>query len=255
MLEIAKEVAIKAGEIVVSYREGKHSVERKGTADNITTEADVASQAKILQILQASFPKYNFLSEEKEGRIDNGSEYTWVIDPLDGTGPYYSGLPTFGVSIGLLRGSEPILGVLNFPVLNNVYWAAKGEGAYKNGKKITVSKETRLEKAMLGYDFAWMDMRDKEVDSLLRPLVSKVRYTPMLGCTIAGISYVAEGAYGGYIHWAYSWDYVAGVAILEEAGGKVTDEKGNKINWLNETMTVVASNGYLHKKILSLLNR
>src|SRR3990170_7593388 len=148
MIEVAKEAATKAGEIVVAYREGKHSVERKGTADNITTEADVASQAKILQILQASFPKYNFLSEEKEGRIDNGSEYTWVIDPLDGTGPYFSGLPTFGVSIGLLKGKKPVLGVLNFPVLGNLYWAARGKGAYRNGKRIAVSKEKRLEKVM-----------------------------------------------------------------------------------------------------------
>lgn len=255
MIEVAKEAAIKAGKIVVAYRGGKHSIERKGTADNIATEADVASQTKILHILQSSFPKHNFLAEEKGARIDNGSEYTWVIDPLDGTGPYFSGLPTFGVSIGLLKGKKPVLGVLNFPVLGNLYWAARGKGAYRNGKRITVSKEKRLEKVMVGYDFAWMDMRDKELDTLLRSLVSKVRYTPMLGCTIAGVSYVAEGAYGAYIHWAYSWDYVAGVAILEEAGGKVTDEKGDKIDWLKETMTVVASNGYLHKKILSQLNR
>jgi myo-inositol-1(or 4)-monophosphatase len=252
MIEIAKDAAYSAGKIILSSWGGRHSVERKGGSDNIVTEADVASERKILQILQKHFPGHNFISEEA-GEIDNGSDYTWVIDPLDGTGPYFSGLPLFGVSIGLLKGQEPLLGVLDFPALGNLYWAEKGRGAFKNGRELHVSSNSQLKEVMVGFDFAWMDMRDKEVDTLIRPIVTKARYTPILGCTIAGMAYVAEGAYGGYIHWAYNWDYVAGVAILEEVGGKVTDNRGEKINWLDKTMTVVASNGLIHEKLLSLL--
>ncbi len=254
MIEIAREAAIEAGKVVLSRKGTSLSIERKGTVDDITTEADKVSERKILEILQRSFSKHNFWSEEL-GKVDNGSEYTWVIDPIDGTGPYFSGMPTYGISIGLLKKEQPVLGVLNFPSLDNVYWATRGEGAFKNGERIEVSGEKVLEKTMVGFDFAWIDMREKEVENLLKPLVGKVRYAPILGCTIAGLAYVAEGVYGAYLHWAYSWDYVAGVSIIEEAGGRVTDEKGNKINWLNETMTVVASNGLTHDKILSLIKK
>jgi len=252
MLEVAKKAAIEAGEIILKLRGKEHKVRFKGDQSNITTEADAASEKRILGVLQKKFPKHNFWSEDL-GMVDNGSEYWWVIDPLDGTGPYFSGMPTYGVSIGLLKGGKPILGVLNFPSLKNIYWSYKGNGAFKNGKRIEVSKEKLLDKVMVGYDFAWMNMREKEVDNLLRPVVSKARYTPILGCTIAGLSYVAESIYGAYIHWAYNWDFVAGVAIIEEAGGKVTDKKGKGINWLDETVTIVASNGKIHDKLLKLI--
>lgn len=83
--------------------------------------------------------------------------------------------------------------------------------------------------------------------------MDKVRYTPIFGCTVAGLSYVAEGVYGAYIHWAYPWDFVAGAAIIKEAGGIVTDSKGKQINWLSEDMLVFASNGKIHTEILSLV--
>lgn len=153
-----------------------------------------------------------------------------------------------------MKNGEPILGVLNFPSLNNLYWSYSGKGAYKNDNKIRVNDKKELAQVMVGYDFAWMDMREEELEKLVKPLVAKVRYTPILGCTIAGLTYVAEGVYGAYIHWAYAWDFIAGVAIIQESGGKVTNIKGRKINWLDETMTVVASNGLIHDKVLKLIN-
>ncbi len=254
MIDKAKKAALAAGKIAISRRFTKHSVKRKGAAGDFSTEADIAAEKKILEILQAEFPQHNFWSEEM-GKINNGSKYWWVIDPIDGTGPYFSGLPTFGISIGLLKDKEPILGVLNFPALDSMYWAVRGKGAYKNNKRIKVNKELKLEKVMVGFDFAWMGMRKKEIDSFIRPLADKVRYAPILGCTIAGLAYVAEGTYGGYIHWAYPWDFIAGAAIIKEAGGKVTNLRGQKVNWLDKNMTVVASSGLLHKKLLSLIKK
>lgn len=252
MIEIAKKAALEAGGITLKRRFTTYSVERKGTADNIATEIDKESEKQILKVLKAKFPKHNFLSEEI-GKEDNGSDYWWVIDPIDGTGSYFSGLPTYGISVGLLKDGKPILGVLNFPALNNLYWSVEGKGAFKNGKRIQVSNESELSKIMVGYDLGWMGERTEEVNKYLLPLVDKVRYTPILGCTVAGLSYVAEGIYGAYIHWAYPWDFVAGAAIIKEAGGEVTGIKGEKINWLADDMLVFASNGKVHNEILSMV--
>jgi len=106
MIEVAKRASLEAGEITLARRFANHSVKRKGTVDNIATEVDKASEARILKVLKSEFPNHNYLSEETGGE-DNGSDYWWVIDPIDGTGPYFSGMPTFGISIGLLRSRIP----------------------------------------------------------------------------------------------------------------------------------------------------
>lgn len=158
MIEVAKRAATEAGEITLKRRYSRYSVERKGTADNIATEVDRESEKRILEILRAEFPKHNFLSEEV-GKEDNGSEYWWVIDPIDGTGPYFSGMPTFGISIGLLKNGKPHLGIINFPALNNLYWSVEEKGAFKNEQKIQVSSDTDLSKVMVGFDLGWMGER------------------------------------------------------------------------------------------------
>jgi len=254
MIELVKKAAKKAGKIILNRRFSTHSVKIKGTKDNIVTEADVLSEKEILRILTKKFPNHNYLTEEF-GKSNNSSEFTWVIDPLDGTGPYFSGLPTYGVSIGLLKKGKPYLGVLYFPSLNNIYWAEKGKGAFMNGKRIKVNDHSDLKDTMVGFDLGWMGKREEEVNNLVKPLVDKVRYTPILGCTIAALAYVAQGIYGGYIHWAYPWDFVAGVVIIEEADGKVTDYKGKYIDWFKKDMSVFASNGLIHDKILKLINK
>lgn len=251
-LDVAKKAVLESGEVVSKLREKKHTVLVKGDQSNIATEADSASEKIIYEAINSRFPKHNFWSEEL-GRVDNGSDYWWIVDPVDGTGPYFSGMPTYGISVGLVREGEPVLGILNFPTLNNMYWGTKGGGAFKNGKRIHVSSEEKLEKVMVGYDFSWMDMRVHELENYVQPLVDKVRYSPILGCTIAGLAYVSEGIYGGYIHGANNWDFAAGIVIVEEAGGKVTDLKGKKLNILNEKITLFASNGKIHSEVLSQL--
>ena len=224
----------------------------KGDSSSIVTKADLESEKLIFEILKSSFPKHNFVSEEK-GRENNNSEYTWVIDPLDGTGPYFSGMPNFGVSVGLLKGKVPIVGVINLPALRILAWAEAGKGAYLNGERTRVSRQKEIGKAMVGFDLAWQRQRGEEIDKLLRPLAPKVRYTPILGCTVNGLVNLACGIYDAYVHWAYQWDYVAGAVIVNEAGGKLTDYQGKEIDWSEETMSVLASNGLLHRKIVNLI--
>ncbi len=252
MIGIAKKAAIRAGEIILSKRGKNLSFKSKKRVGDFTTEADISSEREILRILKSSFPKHNFLSEEA-GKEDNGSEYWWVIDPLDGTIPYSSGLPIFGISIGLLKAGNPILGVINLPALKSLFWAEKGKGAFLNGQKIKVSDKRKLIKSVVGLDLAYAGAREEELKKLASPIVDKVRYPPILGCASAGTVYVASGVYDAYLHSAHPWDYVAGAVIIKEAGGKVTDYEGKPIDWSKDWIDFFASNGRLHSKILSLI--
>src|SRR3989344_8884472 len=137
MLEVAKKAANEAGEVVLKLRDNL-KVKTKSNDSDVLTQADLASEKIILATLKSSFPKYNYLSEEV-GKEDNKSEYTWVIDPIDGTLSYASGLPFFGISIGLLKNNKPFIGVINLPALKSLYWAENGKGAFLNGKRIKVS--------------------------------------------------------------------------------------------------------------------
>jgi myo-inositol-1(or 4)-monophosphatase len=252
MIEVAKEAAIRSGEKILSLR-GKHlAVKSKERLGDFATEADEIAEKIILEILQKNFPKHNFLSEEI-GKINKGSEYTWVIDPLDGTIPFTSGMPGFGTSIGLLKKNKPILGVINLPALDILLWAEKGGGAFLNGEKRKVNKERKLIKSVVGFDFAYIGSRREELERFIAPIVDKVRYPPNLACACLGASYVAIGVYEAYLHSAHPWDYVAGAVIVEEAGGKVTDFMGKPIDWSKDWIDFFASNGVVHEKILSLI--
>ena len=253
MIEIAKRAALEAGEIAVSFQGKLHSIKRKGTADNFSTEADIASEKKILEVLKSAFPDHNFLSEEA-GREDNGSVYTWVIDPIDGTTMYASELPFYGISIGLFKDNKPYLGVLNLPALKALYWAVLGEGAYKNDNKIKVSSQKELSDSILAIDWEWMGDREKEAKDYILPFLDKVKYAPSFGSVGFALCLVAEGKMAGYFHWAFPWDFAAGALIIEEAGGRVTDHTGKPLNWLAEDMRVLATNGLIHHQIIFLIN-
>lgn len=252
MLELAKKAASEAGNKLLSLQGKKHRFKEKKRLGDFATEADLAAEEIILKRLKREFPKHNFISEEM-GEIDKGSEYTWIIDPLDGTIAFTAGLDNFGTSIGLLKANTPFLGVTNFPALKQFYWAEKGKGAFLNDKKTSVSKSDRLIDSIVGLDFAYAGGRKKELERLAFPIVDKVRYPPMFACAALGASYVARGVFDGYIHGAHPWDFAAGTVIVEEAGGKVTDYKGKSIDWSKDWINLFASNGLLHDKILSLI--
>jgi len=254
MLETAKKAAILAGRKILSLRKRGLTFNNKKRLGDFVTDADVASEQIILREIRSRFPNHNFISEEV-GKIDNHSEYTWVIDPIDGTIPFSSGMPSFGISIGLIKEGKPYFGVINLPALNSLFWAERNKGAYLNGGRITVTKGKELLKSVIGFEFGYVGTRNVEMQKLLKPIIDKVRYTPVLGSTVVGLSYVANGNLDAYIHSAHPWDYAAGVVIVEEAGGKVTDYEGRPIDWSKDWIDVFASNGVIHEEILSLIKQ
>jgi len=254
MIEIAKKVAIKAGRKVLFLRKKGLTFKNKERLGDIVTQADTTSEEIILTELRKHFPTHNFISEEI-GKINNHSEYTWLIDPIDGTTPYSSGMPTFAISIGLVKEGQPILGVVNLPALDSLFWAEREKGAFLNGKKIKVSNKNELIKCVVGLDVPYVGVRREAIERLLLPLADKVRYPTMLGCASVGGVYVAKGVLDAYIHSAHPWDYAAAFLIVTEAGGKVTDYNGKPIDWSKDWIDFFASNGLIHDEIISLIKQ
>src|SRR3972149_7133352 len=169
MLEVAKKAAREAGKLVRALHGSKLEVKVKGKHNDIVSEADLASEEKLFQIIGSAFPNHNFLSEEA-GSKNNKSDFTWCIDPLDGTHSFVAGAPIFSVSIGLLKNNQPYLGVVNCPALNLLFWAKKGTGAFLNGKRISVSQERNLGLSWVGCDLGYNHLT-KAVPKILPSII------------------------------------------------------------------------------------
>lgn len=252
-LKIAKQAALEAERVIQKYQ-GKipqKSVKNEDVSD-ISTDADLEAEKIIVSILSQAFPKHNIISEEKE-KTNKGSEYTWVIDPLDGTFSFIQGIPYFAISIGLLKNNMPFLGIINHLNFNNLYWGIINKGAYLNGEKIQVSTKNKLDEAGVVLDLGHKAKRQSKIDRYVTPLIAKVGYDYSFGGAAAILGMVAQGILDANVNQAWVWDFVAGTVIVREAGGKVTDFEGNEPDWSKERLNIVASNGLIHDQILEAL--
>ena len=252
LLEVAKQAALKSGKLIESFLGKEHNVTIKRNSSDFATEADLEAEKTIIKTIRNNFPDHNIISEEK-GEENTGSEYTWVIDPLDGTVAFSTGVPFYSVSIGLMYKDKPILGVINHLALHDLYWAVEGKGASLNGRKIHVSNISVLEYAVLNIDCGHLDTRQLKYDKYLVPLMNKVRYTYSLGGAAASIAMIAKGVLDGAPNSAYIWDFAAAAMILKEAGGKLTDLDGVEPDWTKTRLDLVASNGLIHDQMLEVL--
>ena len=152
-LEIAKKAAKKAATIQLEYLYEEREITTKSTETDIVTQVDTLCQDAIVETIKEKFPDHNFLGEEDlDEKTD--SEYTWIIDPIDGTVNYASRLPIFCVSIGLIKNGKPIVGVVLVPILSELFYAVKGQGAYLNNQKIQVSETPELKQSVIATGFA-----------------------------------------------------------------------------------------------------
>lgn len=254
-LKIAKEAAKEAGLLIRKKVAKKVQVQYKNNdVSNIVTEVDLMAEKYIIDKLKKYFPDHNLVSEEA-GRVSHGSEYTWVLDPLDGTISFAHNMPHFSVSLGLMKENQPVLGVIYNVMSNKLYWAQVDQGAYVNGKRIRVSKIDALEAAVAILGFGSIKRRAEKIDSYFKPLITKVGHPYSLGSAATSYTFVANGFADVTLDGGWVWDFAAGCVIVREAGGKVTDLSGNEPDWTKERFNVVASNGLIHKQILEALKR
>jgi myo-inositol-1(or 4)-monophosphatase len=249
-----------AGKILMNNFGKISDYEVKESQSSIVTKADIESEKKIIEIILENFPGHNTLGEET-GFQNRNSDFTWVIDPLDGTSNFAAGLPWFGVIICVLKNSIPVIAGCFLPVQNEIYFAEKGKGATRDGKKIIVSAENNLKNILAAYSLDFSDEAGKteRETKVIGTLVKNIRNLRGTNC-LMDFCYTADGKLGACINQSTKiWDIAGPGLLIEEAGGKVTDISGNQFDFsLNETnynrnFTIVCSNKMLHPELIKLM--
>lgn len=245
----AIDIARNAGRAIRPYfRSDRLDIHSKLNEADIVTAADKASEAIIVKSIKHLYPSHSILSEEM-GAENHDGEYRWIIDPLDGTTNFSAGIPIFAVSIGIEHDGVPVVGVVYDPVLDELFTAVKGQGAFLNGSPIHVKNNDRLDRAVVSTGFP-VDKNvnpDNNLDNVARvlPLVRGMR---RLGSAAMDICYVAAGFTDAY--WEmnlHDWDVAAALLILDEAGGESYRFRDNR------NVSVIASNKKLMPQLKELI--
>lgn len=249
-LEVAMEAAKTSGKILLEYYDKVVTNYKKDKS--IVTEADVKSEENIKSILSKHFPSYSFLGEES-GLQDKKSEYLWIVDPLDGTTNFSIKNPFFNVSIALSKNNKPILGVVYYPFQDELFYAERGSDAFLNDKKIHVSDKDDITKSIHTFCHGNDPEQLEDISRIFRLFKLKNPKFRQFGSAALELCFVASGRVESYLMVGVnSWDVAAGVVIVEEAGGKVTDLSGGEFT--TESKTILVSNGRLHEKIIEIIN-
>jgi myo-inositol-1(or 4)-monophosphatase len=220
---------------------------------DLVTKADENAEQTIKEVLQENFPDYGMLAEES-GRLEGEGDSRWIIDPLDGTTNYAHGFPVFSTSIALERDSEVVLGVVHDPIANETYTAERGSGATLNGEPIGVSDTDALIRALLATGFPYDRDEVPVALDIFGQFAMRTQSMRRLGSAALDLCYVAMGRLDGYYERGVkAWDIAAGVLILREAGGKVSDYLGHELDL--RIGEVVASNGPLHPSLISVTSQ
>lgn len=247
--------AVEAAAQVIKYFFNSKNlvINNKEGINNLVTEADHAAEKAILETIKEDFPGHYILSEEK-GEIVMDSEFKWIIDPIDGTVNYAHGIPLCCVSIAVEKNGKVLLGAVYNPFLKEFFLAEKGEGSTLNGDQISVSSETNVEKACLvtGFPYTYVDSTNGPLQVFER-FIRRGIAVRRLGSAAIDLCWVAAGRFDGfYEHSLHAWDSAAGFLIVEEAGGRITDHKGNYYSPYQPFL--LATNGKIHQDMLKWIN-
>jgi len=241
------------GAIMKEYFDKTFTISNKEGINNLVTEVDHKSEQAIFAAIKEQFPAHHILSEES-GELIQDSTYKWIIDPIDGTVNYANGIPICCVSIGIEKEGKMVMGAVYNPFINEFYFAERDKGAMLNDKMIHVSTKTELIKSCLvtGFPYTYLDMPNGPLE-VFGKLVRKGIPVRRLGSAAMDLCWVAAGRFDGfYEHKLQAWDSAAGFIIIEEAGGKVTDLKGEYYNPYQPG--IIATNGKIHSELLNVVN-
>ena len=253
-IEKLKSIAKEAGEIIKDGFFAKKSVRYKGLVD-LVTEYDVATENFVKKRLAKEFKEYEIVAEESFIKKGENNKVIY-LDPIDGTTNFVHSLPHVAISIAIWENKQPVYSVVYNPILDEMFWAVKGKGAFLNEKKLEVSKEKDLQRSLVATGFPYSKV-EKGVEyrwvleslANLLPLVQDIR---RLGAASLDIYYCAQGIFEGYYEIDLKpWDVAAGILILQESGGKVSDIYGDDYSF--DKKSIVCSNGFIHDKLIDNL--
>ena len=221
---------------------------------NFVTASDIKVEKILVEELQKARPTYSILSEEI-GEINNDESFKWIIDPIDGTSNFLHGIPHFAISIGLEHDKEIICGIIYDPIKDEMFTAEKGNGAYVNNKRMRVSSRSKLKDCIIFTGGPRQNPKDKELFFVEYKNFSSIVKTPIrkMGSASLDIAYVAAGRCDGF--WQRNlnyWDYAAGIILVKESGGFVTDFNGK--NRYIENKTILVTNSKIDKEMIEVLN-
>jgi myo-inositol-1(or 4)-monophosphatase len=255
MIQVAIDAAREAGQFLKENVGRVRSIEIKiGEVRNLVSEIDKGSEERIIRSIRSHYPEHGILAEES-GASDEPGQFRWIIDPLDGTTNFLHGLPVFSVTIGIEHRGEIVAGVVYDPNLDELYTAEKGAGAYVNGKRISVSGSSELINSLLvtGFPYDIAANPDHAVEHFVEFLM-EARGLRRFGSAALDLCYVACGRLDGF--WEvnlHPWDMAAGVLLVTEAGGRVSDFRGGPLSIYGKK--ILASNGAVHDAMIRVLDR
>ncbi|MEO6681487.1 MAG: inositol monophosphatase family protein [Ginsengibacter sp.] len=238
---------------IKKFFNGTFTISHKEGVNNLVTQADFAADQAIREVIKKNFPEHGIVSEE-DVEVISESDYKWIIDPIDGTINFANGIPICCVSIGLEYQNEMLMGAVFNPIMNEFYFAEKGKGATLNDQKISVSdKPDLLTSCMVtGFPYNYLDEENSPL-VVFEKFVRKGIPVRRLGSAAIDLCWVAAGRFDAfYEHQLHAWDSAAGFIIVEEAGGKVTNLKGEKYSPYK--FGIVASNGLIHDDLVKVVN-
>jgi len=229
-------------------------VSMKGPADFVST-ADTTAEKRLVEELQTARPNYGFLLEERGEIKGKDTHNRWIIDPLDGTTNFLHGLPHFAMSIALERDEEIIAGVIYDPAKDEMFWAEKGQGAYMNGRRLRVSSRRNMEESLFATGIPFKGRPGhkeflKQAEAVMAVSSGIRRY----GAASLDLAYVAAGRYDGFWETGLqSWDIAAGIILVREAGGFVTEVNGKRD--MLKTGSILAANDQIHSELARILKK
>ncbi len=231
LLSTAIELAREAGRSLLETFGTSEVIDTKGDYSNVVTAADTRSEELIVRGIRRAYPGHSIIAEET-GCDLRASPFTWVVDPLDGTSNYAAGVPWFGVLISVLKDKVPIVGVMHLPATGDLYSAVSGAGAFRNGKRISVTRETRLENVLWAYGMDGGASEEQAMRNVLvlAKLLGRVRNIRATN-SLVDPAYTSDGRLGGMLNQSTRlWDIAAPMLIVQEAGGLYTDLAGQPLD-------------------------
>lgn len=246
-LDVARRLAREAGERALARFRRPQEVSVKGRG-NLVTETDLAIECFLTEALLREFPDHRVLSEETAAETDTAG-WVWVIDPLDGTRNFVSGIPFFCVNLALCHDGEPIVGVTHDPNHDETFWAERGRGAWVNDRPARASEAPTVQASVLGIDLGYDDRRGKATLRLAHELFPGLQSLRIPGSAALGLAYAACGRYDLFVHhYLFPWDIAPGILLVQEAGGTITQRDGRPATLASET--AIAGGSSVHADFL-----
>lgn len=253
LLNIAVTAARNASRIIMRSlgRVEAHHISEKNRNDFVT-EVDKAAEKEIIATIQKNYPNHKIISEEA-GTIEGDDTFVWIIDPLDGTTNFIHGIPHFSISIAVLYKGKIEHGVIYDPIRNELFVASRGDGARLNDRRIRVSSNIKVERSLIGTGFPFKNPENISIYlRIFSDMLSQVGGMRRAGSAALDLAYVAAGRFDGFWELGLSeWDMAAGILLIKEAGGLVSDVHGEEK--CLETGNIIAGNPKIFKNLLQII--